>query len=75
MPVDEGRKLAGELIEWCTRPEYVYSHRWEQNDLVMWDNRCTLHRAAVIPEREIRRAHRTTVMGEGPVEAPPEAVR
>ncbi len=71
MPVDEGRQLATELIEWCTQPEYVYSHRWEQDDLVLWDNRCTLHRATVIPEREIRRAHRTTVKGEGAVDAPP----
>ncbi|MDA0820984.1 MAG: TauD/TfdA family dioxygenase [Proteobacteria bacterium] len=69
MPVEAGRHLAEELIRWCTRPEFVYSHEWITNDLVMWDNRCTLHRATVVPEREIRRAHRTTVMGEGPVEA------
>lgn len=74
MPVDEGRKLASELIQWCTRPEYVYSHQWKQDDLVMWDNRCTLHRAEVIPEREIRRAHRTTVVGEGAVEAAPPKI-
>lgn len=70
MPVKEGRELVNELIAWCTRQEYVYSHSWEQDDLVMWDNRCTLHRAAVIPEREIRRVHRTTVMGEGSIEEP-----
>ncbi|MFT4583910.1 MAG: alpha-ketoglutarate-dependent 2,4-dichlorophenoxyacetate dioxygenase [Gammaproteobacteria bacterium] len=69
MPVEAGRQLAQELVHWCTRPEFVYSHEWTSNDLVMWDNRCTLHRATVVPEREIRRAHRTTVMGEGPVEA------
>jgi alpha-ketoglutarate-dependent 2,4-dichlorophenoxyacetate dioxygenase len=69
LSVKAGRHLAEDLIRWCTRPEFVYSHEWMTNDLVMWDNRCTLHRATVVPEREIRRAHRTTVMGEGPVEA------
>ncbi|MFT4564420.1 MAG: alpha-ketoglutarate-dependent 2,4-dichlorophenoxyacetate dioxygenase, partial [Gammaproteobacteria bacterium] len=69
MPTEVGRQLAEELIDWCTRPAFVYSHEWMTNDLVMWDNRCTLHRATVVPENEIRRAHRTTVMGEGAVEA------
>lgn len=69
MAIDEGRRLAEELVKWCTRPQYVYSHEWATHDLVMWDNRCALHRASVIPQREVRRAHRTTVVGEGPVEA------
>lgn len=69
MPRLAGRKLAEELVAWCTRPGYVYAHEWRTNDLVMWDNRCALHRASVIPAREIRRAHRTTVAGEGPIEA------
>ena len=67
MPVEEGRALATELIEWCTRPEYVYRHRWSQYDLVMWDNRCTLHRATAIPTTEPRLMHRATIAGEGPV--------
>jgi alpha-ketoglutarate-dependent 2,4-dichlorophenoxyacetate dioxygenase len=68
MPIEEGRRLAEELIAWCTRPEYIYAHEWATHDLVMWDNRCALHRASVIPQREVRRAHRTTVVGEGSVE-------
>lgn len=67
MSVGEGRALLQELIDWCTRPEYVYRHRWRQHDLVMWDNRCTLHRATVIPETQRRIMHRTTIAGEGPV--------
>ena len=67
MPVEEGRALVAELIEWCTRPEYVYRHRWRQHDLVMWDNRCALHRATVIPTAEPRLMHRATVAGDGPV--------
>lgn len=71
MPVEEGRALVAELIEWCTRPEYVYRHRWRQYDLVMWDNRCALHRATVIPTTEPRLMHRATIAGEGPVLPPP----
>lgn len=67
MPVEEGRALVAELIEWCTRPEYVYRHRWRQHDLVMWDNRCALHRATAIPTTEPRLMHRATIAGEGPV--------
>jgi alpha-ketoglutarate-dependent taurine dioxygenase len=67
MPVEEGRALVAELIEWCTRPEYVYRHRWRRHDLVMWDNRCALHRATVIPTTEPRLMHRATIAGEGPV--------
>lgn len=67
MPVEEGRLLAKELIDRCTRPEYVYTHRWQRHDLVMWDNRCVLHRATAIPAKEKRIMHRTTIAGEGPV--------
>lgn len=67
MPVDEGRALVNELVDWCTRSEYVYRHRWQQHDLVMWDNRCVLHRATLIPENERRVMHRTTVAGVDPV--------
>ena len=63
------RELIDSLIAWCTRPEYVYAHEWREGDLVMWDNRCALHRATILPHREVRRAHRTTVLGEGPVAA------
>ena len=66
-PIEEGRALVAELIDWCTRPEYVYRHVWRQYDLVMWDNRCALHRATVIPEKERRIMHRTTIAGEGAV--------
>ena len=67
MPPEEGRALVQELIDWCARPQYVYRHAWRQHDLVMWDNRCALHRATVIPDEQRRIIHRTTVAGEGPV--------
>ena len=66
-PVDEGRALLGELLEFATQPQFVYRHVWRQHDLVMWDNRCVLHRGRPWDERRYRRVmHRTTVAGAGP---------
>jgi len=44
MPVPDGRILLYELTDFATQPERVYTHVWRENDLVIWDNRCTLHR-------------------------------
>ena len=68
MPLEEGQKYVKELIDWCTRTEYVYTHRWQQHDLIMWDNRCVLHRATGVPAKQKRIMHRTTIAGQGPVE-------
>ena len=66
-PVDEGRALLRELLEFATQPQFVYRHVWRQHDLVMWDNRCVLHRGRPWDERRHRRVmHRTTVAGAGP---------
>ena len=67
MAADAGRALKHELMDWCTRPDFVYRHQWRRYDLVMWDNRCALHRATNIPARERRLMHRTTIAGVGPV--------
>jgi alpha-ketoglutarate-dependent 2,4-dichlorophenoxyacetate dioxygenase len=45
MPVPEGMAMIRDLMEHATQREFVYRHHWTQHDLVMWDNRCTLHRA------------------------------
>lgn len=67
MPTAEARALLRELREAATRPELVYTHRWQVGDLVMWDNRCALHRGRPWDESRYRRVmHRTTVAGEGP---------
>jgi alpha-ketoglutarate-dependent 2,4-dichlorophenoxyacetate dioxygenase len=64
MSRDEGRKILDELTEFCTQPQFVYSHPWRQHDLVIWDNRCTLHRATTFDKTQYRRKlHRTTVAG------------
>ena len=52
-----------ELHAWQTRPEFVYTHTWEANMLVMWDNRSVLHRATGGYEGYDRLLHRTTVAG------------
>jgi alpha-ketoglutarate-dependent 2,4-dichlorophenoxyacetate dioxygenase len=66
-PVDEGRALLRELLEFATQPQFVYRHVWRQHDLVMWDNRCVLHRGRPWDERRYRRVmRRTTVAGAGP---------
>ena len=67
MQTDEARTLLRELLELATRPELVYTHRWQPGDLVMWDNRCVLHRGRPWDENKYRRVmHRTTVAGDGP---------
>jgi alpha-ketoglutarate-dependent 2,4-dichlorophenoxyacetate dioxygenase len=73
MPTAEARTLLHELLDLATRPERVYTHRWRPGDLVMWDNRCVLHRGRPWDETTYRRVmHRTTVAGDGPTapEAP-----
>jgi alpha-ketoglutarate-dependent 2,4-dichlorophenoxyacetate dioxygenase len=66
MSVPEARMLVSELIEHATQPAFVYRHRWRPGDLVMWDNRSTLHRGRRWDLSERRELRRTTVM-EGPV--------
>jgi alpha-ketoglutarate-dependent 2,4-dichlorophenoxyacetate dioxygenase len=67
MPRQEGRKLLDELTAFCTQPQFVYSHHWQDGDAVMWDNRCTLHRATTYDQTKYKRKlHRTTIAGKTP---------
>jgi alpha-ketoglutarate-dependent 2,4-dichlorophenoxyacetate dioxygenase len=67
MPTDEARALLRRLLDLATEPDVVYTHRWRPGDMVMWDNRCVLHRGRPWDETVYRRVmHRTTVAGEGP---------
>lgn len=58
---DEERDLLGELYQWQTQEEFQYRHKWEPNMLVMWDNRCMLHRATGGYDGHDRLLHRTTI--------------
>jgi alpha-ketoglutarate-dependent 2,4-dichlorophenoxyacetate dioxygenase len=60
-PVEEGRTLIEELIAFASQPQFVYQHRWTVGDLVMWDNRCTMHRGRPYDDTQRRVLHRTTV--------------
>ena len=62
----EGRELLDDLIAHAIQPRYVYRHRWEKNDVIMWDNRCTMHSVEPFDNANVRREmHRVTLMGEG----------
>jgi alpha-ketoglutarate-dependent 2,4-dichlorophenoxyacetate dioxygenase len=60
MPREEALELLDELTAHATQRQFVYTHRWRENDLVMWDNRCTMHRGTEFEEqrwkRDMRRA-------------------
>jgi alpha-ketoglutarate-dependent taurine dioxygenase len=68
LPAAEGASLLVALLAHTTRPEFVYTHRWRKGDLLMWDNRCLLHRAVAnyAVGRERRILHRTVVRGTIP---------
>ena len=62
--VEEGRGLLRRLCEQACRPPRVYKHRWRAGDMVMWDNRCVLHRGYDYPSDQPRHMVRTTIAGE-----------
>ena len=68
-PVPEARAFLRDLVEHATQRQFVYAHRWRVNDLVMWDNRVTMHRARPFPVQEPRDMRRTTLAGEAPTVA------
>lgn len=66
-PEEKGRALLDELLALATRPEACYSHAWRDGDLIVWDNRCCLHRATPYHSSRYRRLmQRTTIAGDGP---------
>jgi alpha-ketoglutarate-dependent 2,4-dichlorophenoxyacetate dioxygenase len=59
----EGQALLERLIAFSTQPRFVYRHQWRPGDLVIWDNRCTMHRGLAYEAQNMRRVmHRTTAM-------------
>jgi alpha-ketoglutarate-dependent 2,4-dichlorophenoxyacetate dioxygenase len=63
-PVPEARALIRDLTEHATQPRFTYAHKWRQYDLVMWDNRSTMHRVRRFDETQVRDMRRTTVAGD-----------
>jgi alpha-ketoglutarate-dependent 2,4-dichlorophenoxyacetate dioxygenase len=73
-PVPEARAFIRDLTEHATQPEFVYTHQWRVNELVMWDNRTVMHRARRFDDmHEVRDLRRTSIKGTG-VTAVPVAV-
>jgi alpha-ketoglutarate-dependent 2,4-dichlorophenoxyacetate dioxygenase len=70
----EARLLLRDLTEHATQRQFVYSHKWQVNDLVIWDNRQTMHRGRPFPADEARDVRRTTLMGEAPTVEQQQAV-
>lgn len=64
MSEEEGRAFLDRLLAWATQPRFVYRHEWELGDLVIWDNRGTMHRALPYAETSNRIMHRTTLIGD-----------
>lgn len=67
MDDEEAQPLLDQLFDYQTRPANVYRHKWRPGDFVMWDNRCTNHRATGgYAMDDIRMLHRTTALGDEP---------
>lgn len=64
--LEESRKLLADLTEQGAQPPRTYKHRWAAGDIVIWDNRCVLHRGHRWPEDQPRTMVRTTVAGDDP---------
>ncbi len=67
LPLDESEALLDELWAQATRAELTWTQRWQLGDLVIWDNRCTLHRREGFAGHGLRRLHRLMTKGERPV--------
>jgi alpha-ketoglutarate-dependent 2,4-dichlorophenoxyacetate dioxygenase len=67
-PVPEARCYLKDLIEHATQRQFVYAHQWSVGDLVMWDNRRTMHRARPFPVDQPRDMRRTTLIGVPTIE-------
>ncbi|HEY8290394.1 MAG TPA: TauD/TfdA family dioxygenase, partial [Acetobacteraceae bacterium] len=63
-PMPEARAFIRDLAEHATQPEFTYAHKWRPYDLVMWDNRQTMHRVTRFDETQVRDMRRTTIAGD-----------
>ena len=67
LPNPDGIKLVEDLVQFAVQERFIYRHKWQVGDLLMWDNRCTLHRGTEFDfDNHFRHVHRTWVTGEVP---------
>lgn len=69
MSIEEGNLLLCRLLDWATQPQFVYRHRWQAGDFLLFDNTGTMHRADEYPLDSKRLMRRSTLVGEEPVTA------
>lgn len=70
MPEPEGTDLVDELVAFATQEAFIYRHKWQAGDVLMWDNRCTLHTGTLFDDTKyIREMHRLWVKGDRPLAA------
>jgi alpha-ketoglutarate-dependent 2,4-dichlorophenoxyacetate dioxygenase len=73
---EEGQRLLDELYAFSTQSKYVYSHKWRPGDLVVWDNRCTMHSPTPFERYRYKRDMRRTTINEyGPEVSGMESAR
>jgi alpha-ketoglutarate-dependent 2,4-dichlorophenoxyacetate dioxygenase len=65
-PIPEARAFLCDLNEHATQRQFVFAQKWRIGDLVMWDNRCMMHRARRYDPNQVRELHRTTVADSAP---------
>lgn len=68
----EGDALLRELYQHMDQPQFIYTHQWQVDDLLIWDNRPTMHRRLAFPDDQRRVMNRTQVFGQETVQAEPE---
>lgn len=67
MPNPEGLELVDQLVEYLTQDQFVFRHKWQVGDILMWDNRCTLHTGTLYDDTKYDRVmHRLWVKGDKP---------
>ena len=69
LELTESEALLDEIWERAVQPEFQWHHQWKPGDLVMWDNRCTMHRRDAFDPNERRVMHRVMIKGTAPFRA------
>jgi taurine dioxygenase len=66
LPIEESNEILNFLFDHAENPEFVYTHQWKVGDVILWDNRCSLHARSDFDASERRKLRRITVLGEKP---------
>ncbi|NQV54685.1 MAG: TauD/TfdA family dioxygenase [Rhodospirillales bacterium] len=66
MEIEQSEALLDRLWTYCSEDKFIFCHQWQLGDVVMWDNRCTMHRRGSFDPAQRRIMHRTEIIGEKP---------